>query len=286
LVAAQFPQWAHLPIRRVRSAGTDHAIYRLGADMAVRMPRIAWAVEQVEKEQRWLPRLAAHLPLEIPTPLAHGRPGAGYPWHWSVYRWIAGEDATLERLDDAHRAAADLAAFVTALWRIDPTGGPIAGTHNFGRGVPLRERDAPTRAAFAALDGVFDPAALTTAWELALDASRWDRAPVWVHGDLMPGNLLVVAGRIRAVIDFGGLGLGDPACDLMVAWNLFDRGARSTFHAKLGIDAATRTRGRGWALSVAAIQLPYYRDTNPQLAAIARRTIEQVLGEYERRTDA
>ena len=282
LLAAQYSQWADLRIEPVRSAGTDNALYRLGDDMAVRLPRIDWAVGQVDKEQRWLPVLAPHLPLAIPVPLARGKPGEGYPWHWSVYRWLAGENATIVRLADPRQAARDLAGFIAALQRIDPTDGPPPGPHNSGRGVPLAERDAATRAAIASLDGILDTAALTAAWEADLQAPAWPGPPVWLHGDLQSGNLLAVRGRLSAVIDFGCLGVGDPACDLMVAWNLLSTGTRAVFRAALLVDDDTWARGRGWALSVGLIALPYYQDTNPVLAGISRRAIQEVLADHRR----
>jgi len=274
LLAAQFPHWADLPIEPVQSAGTDNAIYRLGDDMAVRLPRIHWATGQVEKEHRWLPRLAPHLPLAIPVPLAKGKPAEGYPWDWSVCRWLEGENATLERIADLRQAATDLAEFVAALQRIDATNGPPAG-----RGVPLAMRDAETRTAIADLHGMLDTDAATAAWEAALEAPAWDRAPVWFHGDLLPGNLLFERGRLSAVIDFGCLGVGDPACDAMVAWTLFSAETRGVFRAALPVDDATWSRGRGWALSVGLIALPYYKDTNPVLAGIAQNAIDEVLAE-------
>lgn len=277
LLAAQFPQWASLPLAPVRSAGTDNAIYRLGDDLAVRLPRIHWATEHVDKEQQWLPRLAPLLPLAIPVPLAKGMPGAGYPWQWSVYRWLSGENATIDRLADPRRAAHDLAQFVAALHRIGPEGGPPAS-----RGVPLVQRDAPTRAALAALHGVLDTDAATAAWEAALRAPVWQGPPVWVHGDLQSGNLLAVQGRLTAVIDFGLLGVGDPACDLIVAWNLFSADTRGVYRAALQVDDATWARGRGWALSVSLIALPYYQTTNPVLAAISRYAINEVLADHQR----
>ncbi|HLK57907.1 MAG TPA: aminoglycoside phosphotransferase family protein [Chthonomonadaceae bacterium] len=282
LLAAQFPQWANLPLQTVRSAGTDNAIYRLGASMAVRLPRIHWAVEQVEKEQYWLPRLAPFLPLAIPVPLAKGEPAEGYPWHWSVYRWLEGENATIERLADPRQAATALAQFVTALQRIDPTEGPPPGSHNSFRGVPLATRDAHTRTAIASLHDTLDGDAATAAWEAALQAPAWHGAPVWIHGDLQSGNLLAVDGKLRAVIDFGCLGVGDPACDLIVAWNLLSGEARNVYRAALQVDDATWMRGRGWALSVGLIALPYYQNTNPILAEISRRTIDEVLSDHQR----
>lgn len=280
LVAAQFPQWVDLPIEPVRSAGTDNALYRLGDAMVVRLPRIHWAVGQVEKEQEWLPRLAPLLPLAIPVPLAKGMPAEGYPWKWSVYPWLEGENATSERITDPGRAASDLARFVLALQRIDPTGGPPPGEYNAFRGVPLATRDAETRAAIASLHGAIDAGAVTAAWEDALCAPEWQRPPVWIHGDLQSGNLLAVGGRLSAVIDFGCLGVGDPACDVMPAWTLFSAEARSVFRSALHVDDATWARGRGWALSFGLIALPYYEDTNPVLAGIARHAIAEVLADH------
>ena len=277
LLAAQFPQWADLPIEPVASAGTDNAIYRLGDDLAVRLPRIHWAIGQVEKEQRWLPTLAPLLPVAIPVLLGKGEPAEGYPWHWSVHRWLNGENPAVDHLTDPGVLAAELAQFVAALQRIDPAGGPPAG-----RGVPLAERDAPTRTAIDALQGMVDTAAVAEAWEAALRAPDWRHPPVWIHGDLAAGNLLRVEGRLSAVIDFGCLGVGDPACDLIVAWNLLPAETRNVFRAALHVDDATWERGRGWALSIALIQLPYYRSTNPVLAAGARHTIGEVLADHER----
>jgi aminoglycoside phosphotransferase (APT) family kinase protein len=281
LLAAQFPQWVTLPIEPVNSAGTDNALYRLGSDMVVRLPRIQGASGQVDKEHRWLPELAPRLPLAIPVPLARGIPGEGYPWHWSVYRWLAGENAANAPIANPGRVAAELAQFIAALQRIDSTGGPLPGPHNSGRGEPLVMRDKATRAAIATLRGTLDAGAAAAVWETALKAPAWGGPPVWIHGDLQPGNLLVHQGRLSAVIDFGCLGVGDPACDLLVAWNLLSAETRQVFRAALAVDDATWARGRGWALSVGLIALPYYRDTNPVLAAISRRAIEETLADYK-----
>ena len=208
-----------------------------------------------------------------------GAPGEGYPWQWSVYRWLDGENATSERIADPRQLAIDLAAFIAALQRIDATGGPPPGPHNFFRGEPLSERDTETRAVIASLTGTLDTEALAAAWDAALQAPAWEGAPVWIHGDLQSGNLLAVQGRLSAVIDFGGLGVGDPAGDLIVAWNLLSAGTRDVFRAALGVDDATWARGRGWALTVGLIALPYYQTTNPVLAGIARRSIDEVLSD-------
>ncbi len=281
LLAAQFPQWAGLSIAPVESAGTDNALHRLGEDMVVRLPRIHWATEQVEKEHQWLPRLAPLLPLAIPVPLAKGMPAEGYPWHWSVYRWLEGETATIERIADPSQAAIDLGRFVAALQRIDLGGGPSPGGHLSHRGEPLAARDVPTRAAIEALRGVLDVDAATSAWDAALRAPPWSGRPVWLHGDLHAENLLARHGRLSAVIDFGCLGVGDPACDAMPSWLYFSSETRDVFRAELPADEATWARGRGWALSVGLIALPYYQSTNPVLAGIARHAIDEALADHE-----
>jgi aminoglycoside phosphotransferase (APT) family kinase protein len=281
LLAAQFPQWADRSIEPVHSAGTDNAIYRVGSDLAVRLPRIEGATGQVDKEQQWLPRLAPLLPLAIPVPRALGTPGEGYPWHWSVYRWLEGETATFECIADPGQAARDLAQFIAALQRIDHTGGQLPGAHNSFPCMPPPKRDADTRAAIATLDGMLDASALTAAWDAALQAPAWHGPPVWIHGDLSPLNLLVERGRLSAVIDFGCLGVGDPACDLQVAWNLFSAQTRDVLRSALAVDDATWARGRGWALSVGLIALPYYQNTNPVLSGIARRAIAEALADQK-----
>ena len=280
LLAAQFPQWAHLPLAPVQSAGTDNAIYRLGEEMAVRLPRIDWAVGQAGKEHAWLPRLAPHLPLAIPAPLAKGEPGQGYPWHWSIYRWLDGENLAGGQNIDLCAAARGLAEFIRALWQIDPSGGPLAVEHGL-RGAPLVLRDRATRTAIHSLHGLIDAAAAVKAWEAALRAPNWVRPPVWFHGDLLPGNILFKNGRISAVIDFGGLGVGDPACDLMIAWGMFSGESRQVFRAALDVDAAAWARGRGNALSQALIFIPYYLQTNPLGVAYARHVVEEVLADFD-----
>jgi aminoglycoside phosphotransferase (APT) family kinase protein len=277
LVAARFPRWAGLPVCRVTSSGTDNALYRLGADMAVRLPRTPGATGQVEKDQRWLPGLAAHLPLAVPEPLGVGAPAEGYPWTWGVYRWLDGGEATPDRLADPQVAAADLAGFLRALHGVDTDGGPTPRPDGSGRGGLLARRDESTRAAIGALAGEVDTTRVTRAWEAALAVPAWSGAPVWLHADLTPGNLLAVRGRLSAVIDFACLVVGDPACDLLPAWNLFSGAAREVFRARTGVDDDTWARGRGWALSVALIALPYYLHTNPGIVADSRRVIEQVL---------
>lgn len=278
LLADQFPRWAGLPLTPVRHAGTDNAIFRLGDDLAVRLPRVAWAAGQAEKEHQWLPRLAPHLPLAVPTPVALGRPTEAYPWAWTVCPWIEGETLQAELLVD-HALAEQLAGFITALQRVDVTGGPKPGRHNFHRGVALRHRDQVTRESIAALGDEYDLSLLTEAWEAVLRLPDGDGPRGWVHGDLHEGNLLAQDGRLVAAIDFGGLAVGDTACDLMTAWMIFTADAREAFRRAMAADDAAWARGRGWALSVSLVQLPFYRDSNPFIAGLARRTLREVLSD-------
>ncbi|MFG2094100.1 aminoglycoside phosphotransferase family protein [Streptomyces sp. NPDC048612] len=277
LIGAQFPAWADLPVTAVDSAGTANAMFRLGDAMVVRLPRTEGAADDVAKEHRWLPRLAPALPVAVPAPLGQGTPAAGYPWPWSVYRWLDGENPAVGHLSAPRSLAADLAAFVTALHRIDPTDGPPSY-----RSEPLAERDAATRAAVAELHGLIDTDAALAGWEAALRAPAWTGPAVWLHADLQPGNVLTVRGRLGAVIDFGCLGLGDPAVDTIVAWYLLPAEARGLFRTALGADDATWARGRGWALSVALMELRAYRDSNRVMAAIARHVIEEIRAEEAR----
>jgi len=224
---------------------------------------------------RGLPRM----PLAVPVLLAVGEPAEGYPWRWAVYRWLAGENTTIDTIANPVMTANDLAGFIRALQKIDPTGGPLASEHN-SRGSPLITRDEDTREAIASLDGMFDADLLTSIWDSALRAPDWDKKPVWFHGDLLPGNLLFTQGRLSAVIDFSALGVGDPACDLMIAWNLFSGESRDSFRKALDVDDATWARGRGHALSQALIFIPYYLHTNPMGVATAKRAVLEVIADH------
>jgi aminoglycoside phosphotransferase (APT) family kinase protein len=266
LLAAQFPQWAGLAIERVASSGTDNALYRLGTDMVVRLPRIDWAVGAVEKERTWLPVLAPLLPVEVPLPLASGEPGDGFDWPWTVYTWLDGDNPPIGGGTVA--LARELAAFVRALQSVPPDG------PRGSRGGPLTREDAAIRRALAQLDA---PGAVEL-WEEALHAPPWDGSPTWLHGDLMASNLLLRDGHLAAVIDFGTCGVGDPACDLLPAWNFFPRDARELYRAELGVDDATWLRGRGWALAKAVQAIPYYKETNPPLANNGRHVLRELLG--------
>lgn len=271
LVDTQFPQWSGLPLRLLDPAGSDHVIYRLGERLSVRLPRHAGAIGQAEKELEWLPRLAPRLPLAIPVPVGVGEPDFGYPWRWAVSRWLDGEVATVEALADSSVAAVELAEFLAALQRFESQ----AVKDLTGR--PLADRDDETRAAIAEAGGVFDATAMTELWDAAVRAPGWDRPPVWFHGDFHTGNLLTVDGRLSAVIDFGGLGIGDPACDLTIAFTLMSAGSRAAFRAALDVDDATWTRGRGWALTTGLNAYTTYAATNPRIATQTTRQITEAL---------
>ncbi|MBC2901647.1 aminoglycoside phosphotransferase family protein [Streptomyces cupreus] len=277
LVAEQFPQWAELPVRLVRSAGTDNAMYRLGDELVVRLPRLPGGEGQILREHRWLPRLAPHLPLSVPVPLAVGEPGAGFALPWGVYRWLEGSNDLVELAD----AAVELGRFVAALHKVDASGGPPSY-----RGAPPGGNDSYVRQAIRDFGshGTIDPALATEVWERTLRLPDWDGAPVWLHGDLLPGNLLAVDGRLTSVIDFGCLGVGDPAVDLMAAWTVLTAGTREAFRAAADVDDATWERGRGWALCFGLMAEHYYGDAfgngmNPVLAGVGRRAVAEALAE-------
>jgi len=251
-----------------------NALYRLGDHLCARLPRVRSWAKSLEREWHWLPRLAPHLSLGVPEPVARGHPASRYPFPWAIYRWIDGQPYTDELVEDEHGAASDLARFVGELRRVNP----VAEAPRGGR-KPLRELDAVTREAIQSSRDVIDGNAATAAWERALEAPAWDGAPVWIHADLLRPNLLVDGGRLRAVIDFGSAGVGDPAADVIAAWSVFNRGGRGTFRTVLGVDDGTWNRARGYALHQAALIIPYYIQTNPGFAAMAKRTIEEVLAD-------
>ncbi|WP_019544737.1 aminoglycoside phosphotransferase family protein [Streptomyces sulphureus] len=279
LVDTQFPHWADLPLRLLDPAGSDHVIYRLGEKLSVRMPRHPGAVGQAEKEYEWLPRLAPCVPLAVPVPVAVGDPDFGYPWRWAVSPWLDGEVATVEALGDSTRAAVRLAEFLHALQEFTPEGRTVGDARAGLAAGTLAERDGATRAAIAEVGGAFDGAAMTALWEEALHAPAWDRPPVWCHGDFHTGNLLTAEGRLSAVIDFGGLGIGDPACDLTIAFTLMSARSRAAFRAALNVDDATWTRGRGWALATGLNAYTSYAAVSSRVAEqTARQITEAVLG--------
>jgi aminoglycoside phosphotransferase (APT) family kinase protein len=270
LVAEQFPQWADLPVVPVSLNGWDNSTFRLGDAFSVRLPSHERYVAQVEKEHRWLPELAPQLPLPIPEPIALGRPSKTFPRPWSIYRWIDGDQARVDDIADPSEFARDLADFLVALYAIDARRGPEPGAHSFGRGGPLERYDADSRGALTVLADDIDAVTASQVWEAAL-ASAWHSPPVWVHGDVAPSNLLVMDGQLAAVIDFGCSAVGDPACDLVVAWTFFSGESADAFRSGLALDDATWSRGRGWALWKAVIHLAREKQGGPDSNIAARR---------------
>ncbi len=281
LIATQFPQWADLPIKPVEFSGWDNRTFHLGEHMTVRLPSDMAYASQVENEQYWLPKLAPFLPLQIPEPLAKGKPAEGYPLPWSVYQWLDGKTASIDRINNLSQFATALAEFLIALQHCDVTGGPMAGPQNFYRGGPLATYDAETRQAIATLGDRIDVDTVTAVWNEAL-ASTWNRSPVWVHGDIAIGNLLVEEGCLKAVIDFGQLCIGDPACDLAIAWTFFKNESREAFRSTLSLDNGTWARARGWALWKALIICAALSGTNPLEVEKSWLVLDEILADYKK----
>jgi aminoglycoside phosphotransferase (APT) family kinase protein len=281
LLAAQFPQWSDLPVTPVEVDGWDNRTYRLGDDLTVRLPTAEHYVAAVDKEDRWLPILAPLLPVSIPVPIAKGAPGEGYPFRWSVRGWLGGETASVDRVDDLPGFATSVAEFIVALQGIDASGGPLAGAHSFHRGAPPAHYDEETRRALAVLAGRIDTDRAAAVWAAALGAT-WPGPPVWFHGDVASGNLLVREGKLVAVIDFGTCGVGDPACDLVIAWTMFARESREVFRDAVGQDEDTWARARGWALWKALIGLAEDVDIDEERAAVNLRVVAEVVADHDR----
>jgi len=276
LLAEQFPQWSSLPARPVEVDGWDNRTYRLGDDMTVRLPTAIGYVPAVAKENDWLPRLAPALPVAVPPILALGVPGEGYPFPWSVRGWLPGQTADRGHIEDMAQFAVSVGEFLRALQRCDTAGGPIAGAHSAYRGLKPAHYDEETRRCLAALTGRIDTARATAVWDDAL-TTEWTAPPVWFHGDIAAGNLLVAGGRLTAVIDFGTSGVGDPACDLVIAWTMFSGANRDAFRQTISQDDGTWARARGWALWKALLVLAGSIDTDPELATVNQRLIREIL---------
>lgn len=278
LLKKQYPQWAELKLQPIRSSGTDNALFRLGDQYVVRIPRIEWSPSSVtngiNKEWLWLPQLAQHLKTPVSEPIFKGEPNETYPWPWSITKWNDGHNPAFEKENEYEELAVDLAYFLNELHRIElPKMGPLSR-----RGVPLKEQNKETTEAIHALEDDMDTKPLASLWEQLANTPKWNKPPVWMHGDLLPGNILIQNNRLSAVIDFADVGLGDPACDLIVAWSLLNEHSRAVFRKHLvNIDEHTWKRGQGWALSIALIIIPYYKNTNPVLTSVARRMIEQLI---------
>ena len=276
LVSDQFPHWAHVPARRVARSGWDNRSFRLGDDLIARLPSAQCYEAQVHRVQRWLPYLRSHLPLAIPEPVALGQPGRGYLWTWSVYKWIPGESAADRAPTDIRQFVEHLSHFLTALHAVPADEGPSPGAHDFYRGDSLKFYDEQFRDAMVILGGQINTSAALQVWQPAID-SDWNQSPVWVHGDIALGNLILSEGRLAAVIDFGQLCIGDPACDLAIAWTYLRGEHRQDFRARLALDAATWCPGRGWALWKAAIIAAQLAKTDAIEGQTCWQTIDEVL---------
>ncbi|MED1092398.1 aminoglycoside phosphotransferase family protein [Bacillus paramycoides] len=281
LVQEQFPEWAYLEIKPVKCSGHDNRTFHLGDQMSIRLPSDAAYAPQVEKENKWLPILSKEITLPISAPVAKGNPSEEYPWPWSINKWIEGETVTKENVHNLNEFATDLGSFLVELQSIDASNGPKAGAHNFYRGGLISVYDEEARVAIENNKDVFDETLLKHLWDSAL-RSTWERTPVWVHGDIAPGNLLIKDGKLCAVIDFGILGVGDPACDAAMAWTFFDKNSRNVFKEVLCMDEETWNRARGWALWKALITYDANRNSNKRMAEESCRVIQVIVDDYER----
>lgn len=276
LLKSQCPEWASLPLEAITSSGTDNALFRLGSEYVIRLPRIEWEPcsvnKSIDKEYEWIPKISRCLKTPISEPLFKGNPSQFYPWSWTIIRWNEGHNPDFEQGNEYQLLAKDLACFLNELHRIKLANGPFSR-----RGVPLKELDKETTKAIGELEGEVDIQSVTQLWNQLSSVLSFRQDPVWVHGDFLPGNILVQNNRLSAVIDFSDVGIGDPACDLVIAWSLLEPHSRGVFRDNLeNTDDDTWERGRGWALSIASIMLPYYKNSNPALATLSRRMIKQV----------
>lgn len=279
LINRQFPKWSNLEIKPVKKSGNDNKTFHLGNSMSVRLPSDEVYVPQVEKEQKWLPILSERLSIPISEPLAKGEPSEDYPYPWSVNKWLDGETLTVENIDNSNQFANDLGVFLVELQSIDASGGPLAGEHNFYRGGDIAIYDDEFRDAINNVN-TFNKHLLKEIWELAL-TSKWSGEPVWIHGDIAPGNILIENGKLCAVIDFGILGVGDPSCDAAMAWTFFDDSSRKTFKNALDFDAETWNRARGWALWKTLISYNYNKQSNKAVADEHCKIIKIIINDYE-----
>ena len=280
LINEQFPEWSKLDIRPVKNGGNDNRTFHLGENMSVRLPSAEAYAPQVEKEQKWLLRLSKELSLPIPIPLARGNPSKEYPFPWSVNKWLEGETLNLKNINDLSQFAKDLGLFLIELQSIDTNGGPLAGKHNFYRGGDIAVYDQETRQAIEQNKDILNVSLINEIWELGLN-SKWAAKPVWVHGDIAPGNILVKARKLYAIIDFGILGIGDPSCDLAMAWTFFDETSRKVFKNILNIDDGTWNRARGWALWKALITYNGNRNFNNMIAEESYKIIKTIEHDYK-----
>lgn len=275
LVAAQMPDLAHLPLRRLAGGGTDNVLYRLGSAYLLRFPRRAWGEAEIDRLVTWLPQVTAGLPLAVPVVLRLGEPGGTYPFRWSVGSFLPGRDAFAAPVADQNAAARVLAGCLGHLRGLPtPADAPRRGAADEIHRI-LGELE-PFVAGFA---GEAEPRVLRELIARAAAVPGHKGPLAWVHGDLHPLNLLVRRGRLAALLDWGGMGLGDAGMDLMPAWTLFDGPARAIFRDTLQPNPAAWARGWALALAKAVMAIPYYRRSNPVFYAVMCRTLERVMSD-------
>lgn len=276
LLTNQCLKWSNLPLRQVISSGTDNALFRLGNEYIIRLPRIEWSPgsinQSINKEYEWVPKIAQLLKTLISEPIFKGNPDKLYPWAWTINKWNEGQTPDFEKENEYELLAKDLAEFLNELHSIRLPEGPYSR-----RGVSIKEINEETIKAINSLKGDIDTQKVFSLWEQLINVPLWNKDPVWVHGDFLPGNILIKNNRLSAVIDFTEVGIGDPACDLIIAWSLFNENSRKIFKANLkNIDENTWKRGIAWALSIALIMLPYYKNSNPVLIFLSKRMINNI----------
>jgi len=282
LIAEQFPEFSHLPIRPVDHGGNDNRTFRLGTELSIRLPSAEEYVRQVKKEQQWLPKIAAHLSLPIPRPIAMGKPSEIYPWFWSIYQWLEGESANSLVLSDQdlETIAKQLANFLSEFHKFNADGAPVPGLHNWWRAAHTSIYDAETRSLIQSLKNLINPDKAESLWQRAI-SSKWEKDPVWVHGDVSSGNILVKDHQLSAVIDFGCMGIGDPACDLTIAWTFFKNKSREIFKAHLPLDEDTWARARGWALWKALYEISVLENKSGEALEKQMQIINAVIKEND-----
>ncbi len=282
LINEQFPQWSHLDITPVKNGGYDNRTFHLGKEMSVRLPIDEGHSPQVEKEQLWLPKLKPHISLPIPTPVAMGKPSSDYPFCWSIYNWIEGEVLTKDNISDINTLANDLANFLLELHKINTKGAPAGGDHNYKRGCHPSVMNDWFYDSLNTLDNFpekgVDRKICIEIWETSLK-SQWTNPPVWIHGDIANGNLLVKDGKLSAVIDFGIMAIGDPAVDLTISWTFFDSASRKAFFEYTGLDINTLARARAWALWKAVITCHYNGITSSDFIQ-AKSVLNEIINDY------
>lgn len=277
LIVEQFPEYSHLQITDVEKQGHDNRTYRLGEHMLIRMPTDADYALKVPKEQALLPQLAKRLSVNVPAPVKMGKPSANYPYPFSIYKWLLGKSINLLTLtaQDKEQLAVDLAKFLKELQAISNVEGPGPGQHNWWRGDHVSVYDKGAREQIAELAEIIDASKALALWDKAC-ATKWDKKPVWIHGDFAIGNILMDDGKLSAVIDFGGAAVGDPACDLVIAWTYLFGKAREIFISEMDMDTDTWLRARGWALWKATFDLCQITDKRSHEAEAQKRIIDEV----------